>query len=296
MNIEDALIELGYKLNNHGHYYTTNGEYRGGSNPTALTIYPDKNLVIDWVTGKKFSLFQLVQVTLKLSSLDQAREWLDEKEVVVNIEKPEPTLNEPKTFPTEWVENLKPDHSYWMNRGISEEVLKEFKGGICDRPRMKNRYVFGIFNKKNQLIGLQGRSLIGKMPVYKILGEKRLFHYPLHLNLKDIKQKKEIILLESVGDLLSCFTAGIRHCLVLFGVSLSNEQLSTLIGLDLKKIIIATNRDHGPGIIAAEKLQRRLMKFFDKRQIEIKLPNLKDLNIELMNGGIDSIKDWYNNA
>lgn len=28
MNIEEVLTELGYKLNNHGYYYTTHGEYR----------------------------------------------------------------------------------------------------------------------------------------------------------------------------------------------------------------------------------------------------------------------------
>ena len=296
MNIEDALIELGYKLNNHGHYYTTNGEYRGGSNPTALTIYPDKNLVIDWVTGKKFSLFQLVQVTLKLSTLDQAKEWLDKKEVVVNIEKPEPTLNEPKTFSIEWAENLNPDHSYWINRGISEEVMKEFKGGIATEkiPRMKGRYVLSIWNSQKQLIGLQGRSLNGKLPKYKILGEKSKFCFPLHLNIKDIKQKSEIILLEGVGDLFSCFEAGIRNCMVLFGISLSNHQLSTILAINPKKIIVSTNSDNA-GQENADKLQRRLWKFFDKKQVEVKLPPLKDLNLLLTTRGVSAIKEWYKN-
>lgn len=292
MNIEEVFIELGYKLVNHGNYYTTSALYRGGTSPTSLTIYPKKNLIIDWVTGQKFNLDEIVKTSLQLSNLNQAKEWLDRKEVKVNTEKPEPALNEPKIFPIEWVENLKPDHSYWIGRGISERVLKEFKGGIADIPRMKGRYVLGIWNSKNQLIGLQGRSLNGKMPKYKILGEKSKFCYPLHLNIKNIKQKSEIILVEGVGCMFSLMEADIKNSMVLFGINLSNHQLSTILAINPKKIIVGINNDNA-GQENADKLQRRLWKFFDKKQIEIKLPALKDLNEILVVGGIKSIKGWY---
>ena len=295
MNVEEVLINLGYDLSPDNKGWRSTRLYAEGDNPTALLIHRDGSW-IDFVDGKRGSLSQLVQITLKLSDLNQAKEWLDKKEVVINIEKPEPTLNEPKIFPIEWVENLNPDHSYWINRGISEEVMKEFKGGIATEkiPRMKGRYVLSIWNSQKQLIGLQGRSLNGKLPKYKILGEKQKFCFPLHLNMKDIKQKSEIILVEGVGCAFSLMEAGIRNCMVLFGISLSNHQLSTILAINPKKIIVSTNSDNA-GQENADKLQRRLWKFFDKRQVEIKLPPLKDLNLLLTTRGVSAIKEWYKN-
>lgn len=296
MKIEDVFQELGYKLVNHGNYYSTSALYRQGVSPTSLTIYPKNNIIIDWVTGEKVSLSEIVKASLQLNDLNQAKQWLETKNVRTTIEQPELTLNEPKIFPIEILQNLKPDHSYWLNRGISREVLDELGGGIADLPKMKGRYCFIIWNSKKQIIGIQGRSLDGKNPVYKILGSKSEFCFPMHVNLKDIKQKSEVILVEGVGCALSLMVAGIRNSLVLFGISLSNHQLSTLISLAPRKILVSTNRDHGPGIIAADKLQRRLWKFFDKRQVEIRLPPGKDFNEVLQKQqGIDNIIQWYKN-
>ena len=182
-----------------------------------------------------------------------------------------------------------------IDKNTSKEVLEELGGGIADLPKMKGRYVLPIWNSKKQIIGLQGRSLDGKNPVYKILGSKSEFCFPMHVNLKDIKQKSEVVLVEGVGCAMSLMVAGIRNSLVLFGTSLSNHQLSTIISIAPQKILISTNRDHGPGIIAADKLQRRLWKFFDKRQVEIRLPSSqKDFNEMLQKDGVQSIKDWCN--
>ncbi len=296
MIIEEILSELGYKLAQHGNYYSTQAVYRQGSSPTSLTIYPKSNVVIDWVTGERFNIESLVRKTLNLPDLNHAKKWLEIRNInLQNTEKPEPMLTEPKTFPLEWLNELKPDHSYWLNRGISKEVLEELKGGIAtDKiPRMKGRYCFSIWNSKNQLIGLQGRSLDGKNPRYKIIGEKSMFAFPLHVNKKDIKQKSEIILVEGVGCLMSLMSANIRNSMCLFGVSLSNHQLSTIIGLSPQRIIISTNNDGKAGNEAAQKIQFRLLKFFDKKQVEIKLPYLKDINLMLTQTGVDSIKNLY---
>ena len=295
MKIDEVFRELGYKLVNHGNYYSTSALYRNGSSPTSLTIYPKTNVIIDWVTGEKFSLSAIVQASLQLSDPNQAKQWLEAKNIRTTIEQPELTLNEPKIFPAEILRSLKPDHSYWLNRGISKEVLEEFRGGVCDKEMMKNRYVIPVFNKNNDLVGLVGRTLVDSKIKYKIKGNKNSFRHAFNLSLQDIKQKKEIILVESQGCVLSLFQAGIRNCLCLFGISLSNEQLSSLIALDLSRIIIATNNDMGPGVIAAAKLEKRLRKFFDKRQVEIRLPDCKDFNCQLIEKGVESIKDWYEN-
>lgn len=294
MNIEEVLGELGYKLNNRGYYYTTNAMYREGQDPTSLTIYPDKNLVIDWVSGERMSLERLVQMTLKLSTPIQAKEWLKTKNVnIIKVEE-EPKLEEPQILPIKWLNYLTPDHSYWIKRGISEEVIKEFKGGIATEqiPRMKGRYCFPII-QDGKLVGLQGRSLNGKMPKYKIVGFKSGFLYDVERNLPYINQKREIILVESIGNALSLSTAGINNWMVLFGVSLSNQQLSKIISINPNRIIISTDNDNGAGNEGAQKIYARLIKFFDRKQIEVRLPKLKDINEAIVKTGVDSIKEMY---
>lgn len=293
MNIEEILIELGYNLTIDSKGWRSTAKFRNGDNPTSLLIRRDGSW-IDFVESKRGNIQSLIALTLGIQDKKLTEDWLKRRNVKINIEKPEPSLNEAQTFSLEWMNELKPDHSYWMNRGISERILLEFRGGVCQKEMMKNRYVIPIFDKVNKLIGLVGRTLVNSKIKYKIKGSKNLFHHPFNLNLQDIKEKREIILVEGHGCVLSLFEAGIRNCLCLFGISLSNEQFSSLLALDLNKIIIATNLDQGPGIIAAEKLQKRLLKFFDKKQIEIRLPGLKDLNDELMDGGVDRIKRWYN--
>ena len=284
MNIEEVLTNLGYNLIPDSKGFRSNALYRDGDNKTAILIYKNGNW-IDFVNGKHGNLEELIQLTLQLKDINGVKQWLKDKKVVINTEKPEPTLNEPNIFPIEWIESLKSDHSYWINRGISEKVLKELKGGVATEkiPRMKGRYCLGIWNSEKKLIGLQGRSLNGKMPKYKILGEKSKFCYPLHLNIKDIKKRSEIILVEGVGCMMSCFDAGIRNIMVLFGITLSNHQLSTILAINPKNILISTNNDNAGGE-NARKIQSRLLKFFDKKQVKIKPPILKDLNEMLMVG------------
>lgn len=293
MDVKNVLEALGYSLFPDSKGWRSKRLYANGDNPSSLLIYKNGNW-IDFVEGKRGNLNQLVQATLHLSNTNQAKQWLEAKNVRITTEQPELTLNEPKIFPAEILQNLKPDHSYWLNRGISRGVLDELGGGIADLPKMKGRYVFPIWNSKNQIVGLQGRSLDGKNPRYKILGSKSEFVFPLSLTIKDIKQKSEVILVEGVGCVLSLMTAGIRTGMVLFGTSLSNHQLSTLIALHPQKILVSLNNDGSAGNIATIKLQHRLWKFFDKRQIEIRLPPGKDFNDVLQKQqGIDNIIQWY---
>ena len=293
--LENVLTDLGYNIQKGSNYYSTSALYRGGDNTTSITIYPERNLVIDWVSGERFTIESLIAKTLKIEE-PKVTEWLKTKNVSLVIEKPEPKLEEQTVFPIEYIEGLVQDHSYWLNRGISLETLQLFRGGVAtDLPGMNNRYVLGVWNAKNQLVGFQGRSLNNKQPKYKIKGEKSQFCYPFHLNIKEIQKKKEVILVEGVGCLFSLYEAVIRNVMVLFGVSLSNHQLTMLLRLNLNKIIISTNNDGHAGNTAAVKIQRRLLKFYDKKQIEVRLPPGKDFNEVLLNDGIDRIKSWYTN-
>ena len=298
MSVEEILTQIGYDLTNRGNYFTCRANYRQGQNEGSMAIYPDSNLVVDFVEGTKFSIETLISKTLNLGSEHKVKEWLKSKNVIINVEK-EPMIETPQIFPETWISELIPDHSYWLNRGISKEVLEEFKGGVCVNSRMKDRYVIGIRDSQNQLIGLQGRTLKDKNPKYKILGCKNEFLFPLHLNTEDIKKKNEIILVEGIGCAFSLFMAGIRNCMVIFGVGLSNQQLTEIIKINPRKIIISTNNDASDGGTAgneaARKIGSRLLKFFDKRQVEVRLPILKDINLLQTTYGVESVRRMYAN-
>ena len=64
--IKSVLEELGYKLSDSGSHWRTSALYRGGSNPTALKIYKDSGVWVDYVEESKFlPLKSLVSATLQ---------------------------------------------------------------------------------------------------------------------------------------------------------------------------------------------------------------------------------------
>jgi DNA primase len=160
---------------------------------------------------------------------------------------------------------------------------------------MKNRYVFPIFDIKNNIIGFSGRDITNLSKIkWKHLGEKNDFVYPLFLNSQDIETQKEVILVESIGDMLSLYQAGIKNVLVTFGTSLSLGILNYLLKIDVKKINISLNNDsnkNNAGNIGAEKTYSRLKRYFDDKQLKIALPTKKDFGE--MNE--EEILQWKNN-
>ena len=166
--------------------------------------------------------------------------------------------------------------------------------------RSFNRYVFPIFNSENLLIGFSGRDVsnltLDGRPKWKHLGDKKEWVYPAQINCKSIKAKKEVILVESIGDMLALFENGITNVLVTFGLFLSNKMLYTLIARNPEKIVVAFNNDgseSGAGNEAAQTVKSRLLGYFDDSQILIRLPSsAKDFGeMNLRNPSL--VREWY---
>ena len=51
--IKYILTELGYKLTDFGNHWRTSALYRGGQNPTAIQIYKDSGVWIDYVKNSQ---------------------------------------------------------------------------------------------------------------------------------------------------------------------------------------------------------------------------------------------------
>jgi 5S rRNA maturation endonuclease (ribonuclease M5) len=293
----EVLKELGYNLKRFGNAYRSNAVYRDGNNPNALCIY-ENGLFVDYVTGEKGNIEKLIQLTLKFEQPAEVKKWIQNKVTNLPVTTPEkPTVKTVKTFPKdETLLSLLPVHDYWVNRGISVNTLTSFKGGLVKEGRMKDRYCFPIFNSKEEIIGLSGRLVVqnDKAPKWKHLGEKTEWKFPLFLNFPLLKDKKEVILVESIGDGLSLWECGIQNFIVTFGVDISISLLNLLLALDPNKIIIALNNDsqnNSVGNVASEKLVKKLTKYFDTNQVKINLPKLKDFN-EMLLSDKNLITEW----
>ncbi len=289
---------MGYKLINDGSkYFRAKPIYRDSGNATSLRVSRRNGWFTDYSANITGPLTDLVKLTLGLKNTDDAKSWLANNEFELNsINVDESPLIERSTkiYNKEMLDKLIRNHQYWNDRGVSTEILEKHKGGVALSGVLYGRYVFPVFDQIGRLIGFAGRDITNKSPIkWKIIGPKHDFIFPFH-NIENIREKKEVILLESIGDLLSLEGAGIYTGLVLFGVKLSDTILSKLSGLMPQKIIIALNNDQNNGNVgqkSAEEMGSRLLHFFNPEVIQIKIPigygDLGEMSPE-------AVLEWYN--
>jgi len=284
-NIKEVLSNLGYNLKEYSKEYRTRPLYRDSDNENVLVIYKDSGKWIDFKENLTGSLQDLVRMTLNLPNNTEAKEWINQKAPTSTgytvYKKPE--IKQVKCYSSDVLSNLVKDHSFWNKRNICDNTMNIFEGGILKEGRMKGRYVFPIFDKQRQLIGVAGRDILNRneklCPKWKLIGDKSNWRYPLQVNSNILSESKQIFLVESIGDMLSLWEADIKNTIVTFGLNLSTSILNTLLILNPSKIYISFNNDefkNKAGNLASEKTKDKLLKHFDRHQIQIALPTKKD--------------------
>jgi hypothetical protein len=298
-NIAEILTQLGYNLKDYGQEYRARPVYRSSNNETVLRIRKDSGYWVDFKEGKGGPLRRLVKLTLGLGSDEEGSKWLKEKGFnKIQRTRTKPVLKGPKTFSLNELSKIDPDYSYWRNRGItSTTVLRDLGSGVVrSTGKMSNRYVFPVQNAKKQIVGFSGRDISGKSKIkWKHLGNKQDWRYPAQINFKNIIKSKTVILVESIGDMLSLWDIGVKETVVTFGLDISLSVLNFLIRIDPDRILISFNNDsenNNAGNVAAQKAEKKLSKWFDRRQIEIQLPPEGDFNDMLINDRERLIKEW----
>ncbi len=292
--LRSTLENLGYKLISSSDWWRTKPLYRDSNNVNSLSIHKRTGFFQDFGAEFRGSFEDLVKLTTGQSEIK-----LD-----LNFSEQEEKFDTNTYFPNDILDILIPDFTLYQNKRITFGTLMRFKSGLAQSWKLKNRIVFPIFDKKMRIIGLSGRWYKEKtpnenVPKVKLLGRKNNFIYPWHLSEQSIKDKREIIIVESIGDCLSLFECGIENVLVIFGCKLSSKQLSYIVGCDPKKIIIALNNDAGKPNEAGQKgsleIRNKLTRLFSPSRIEIRLPDLEnDLSDVLKNHGKSKILEWYN--
>lgn len=276
-------------------HYRIKAFWRGGSNPTSARVHKKSGHVTDFVSGERFSIKELAK---KIGREDFDFKKFFEQHKIRQIDEGE-KLNIVKTYDKDCLIRLLPNYTYWNNRGISDETLKEYQGGIANSGKLYQRYVFPVYNRERQIVGFAGRCVTGRYKdnKWKIIGGKYNFLYPCHLAEPHIKKEGIVVLVESIGDSLSLWESGVKNNLSIFGLNLSSELLSYLLSFSDLKVIIALNNDESKrGNNAAVKIKKKIDKFIDPHNVIIALPPKGDFNEVLEKGGVDEVAEWYSNA
>jgi DNA primase len=301
-SVRKILTDLGYVLTDNGREFRTRPLYRDSDNDNVLRIWKNSGQWVDFKESRSGSLEELVKLTLKLKSIDDAKQWISAKGVVyeTEIEKPKALVKQVKYFDKSLLLKLTKNDDYWNSRKISSSTLVVFGGGLATTGKMYNRYTFPIYDYKDNIIGFSGRdvSVLSSedRPKWKHIGDKKEWVYPLKVNIQDIKKAKHIILVESIGDMLALRENGITNTIVTFGLSVSSKIICSLIALNPQKITIAFNNDslnNSAGNEAAALSRSKLLNYFDPNQININLPQeAKDFgDLHLL--GENKVKEWF---
>jgi hypothetical protein len=277
-SVKDILTQIGYTLRDCGNEYRAKPLYRDSDNHNVLCIKKDTGVWFDFKENKYGKLEDLVKLTLNLKDVSEAKDFIKNK---FNYQAPKvskPKVKSQSSYRTDNLSKIYPEYTYWENRGIDKRTLEVFESGVMKDGKLKGRYVFPIFDKLDRLVGCAGRDVTGGSAIkWKLLGEKKFWVYPFKYNQNHIKESKKVFLVESIGDMLSLWEAGIKNTLVLFGLNVSSKIKQILIMLNLEKIYICLNNDeNGAGNTASQKVYSNLLNHLDTNQISIELPTKND--------------------
>lgn len=299
-SIKDILVELGFgNITDAGKNFRCRPAYRQSSSASVCSIQKETGLWYDFKENIGGNLQDLVSLCLNIDR-DAAQKFLSDKNYVAkSVEDDDEIITTVKKYPREWLANLEQSNSYWAGRGVSSETLERFNGGVATGGRMYHRYVFPMFDEAGAIIGFVGRDLLkledDTRPKWKILGAKDCFCYPYYFNKQEILREKSVILVESIGDMLSLWDNGIRNTLVTFGLSLSSGVVKTLIKTRPEQVIVSLNNDSAgncAGNDAAIEFRNELRTYFDYDTVRIEFPTKKDFG-EMTK---DEIKLWQNQS
>ena len=277
-DLKSILTEIGYKLHDRGKEYRSRAIYRDSDNDTVLSIKKDTGRWIDFKEQRFGTLEELIKITLNLKDISEARQYLNREFNYQPAKVEKETLKTPTTFSSKNLDFIMPEYKYWNDRGVSTPTLKSFQSGTMKSGKMEGRYVFPIFDRDDKIVGMAGRALDNeKKPKWKLVGEKKLWAYPLKLNLPILQKEKKIILVESIGDMLALWEAGVKNTIVTFGLKVTAKIKQMLIAIRPNTIHIAFNNDaNRAGNEGANKAYTELSKHFDTEQLFISLPTHND--------------------
>ncbi len=128
------------------------------------------------------------------------------------------------------LKNLKSDHPYFAERGLTPETVAAFGLGYCAKGTMAGRIVIPIHSHEGSLVGYAGRwpgdEPPEERPKYKLPKgfRKSAEVFNLHRALQEPDHEQPLIIVEGYFDVLRLWQLGWKRVVALMGCSLSTVQ------------------------------------------------------------------------
>ena len=296
--------KLGLTLTDDGEFWRTSAVFRDGKNPMSVRVSKTTGFFSDFGSDTKGGLKKLAKLISGKDDISNIEEFLKETEKEIKQKKKEKSRKavQEKIFGKEVLDLMFPNYSFYKKRGISEETLRRLNSGLFQEWKMYLRFCFPIYNEFGEVIGFSGRDVTDSKPAkWKKLGKSYNWIYPLFVPvngdlffLNQVEEKREVIIVESIGDMLALHEAGIFNVVVTFGTTFSDALFSFLSGLTIDRFVIATNNDftkgkENTGELFGLKIFLKLCLMIPFWKITFNLPPKKDFG-EM---SVDEILDWY---
>ena len=189
--------------------------------------------------------------------------------------------------PNDWQNLLKIPSSSEASSSNSREqdlvdtgmMIKNDKGHTYDR--FRDRIMFPIRNRRGQVIGFGGRIIDQGEPKYLNSPETKLFHkgkelYGLYEMRRELRNIKQIIIVEGYMDVVALAQFGIYNATATLGTATSSEHLQTLFRI-CSRVVFCFDGDKAGKAAALRALQNALPLLKDAREIRIMfLPDGED--------------------
>ncbi len=223
--------------------------------------------------------------------------------------------------------------AYLKKRGISEEIIREFRLGyspegwdtvvnlfrkhkvsnknvlqsglVLERKqkdgfydRFRNRIIFPIFDINMQTAGFGGRVMDDGMPKYLNSPETPVYFksrilYGLHAAKQFCRQEGFVYIVEGYFDFLSLYQHGIKNAVASLGTALTSDHVRILKGYAARMVLVFDSDT--AGISAA----KRSIKIFLQEGVEIRilvLPDGNDPDSYVVQHGRDAFIDLASKA
>ena len=227
----------------------------------SFSITPEKNSYYCFSCGKsggiigylmdyeKMDFEDAVVKAAKLADIDMSK--MCKSQTVTFLKKIKALFAEKPVFKHEILSSseiekyAKEEVTEWLEEGISQETIELFGVRI---DKWQNRIVYPVYDMDGNLINIKART---RYPNYKQLRIPKYINYftigvmdyfqGLNITLPYIKEKKEVIIFESVKSVMKAYGWGYKNCVSAEKHNLTNEQIKLLVKLKVNVIFAYDN-------------------------------------------------------
>lgn len=163
----------------------------------------------------------------------------------------------------------------FKNDGISYHTQREFEIGF---DLHSNRYTMPIYDELGVCVGVKGRYFYKDVPtdedkyIYLEPCAKTKVLYGLYKTYQQIKEKDEVIVVESEKSVMKAWEDGIYNTVAISGHDLSKTQVDKLTGLGVKEIILCYDEDvfrKENGKVSKKEYTNEINKFIEQQKVSV---------------------------